>query len=100
MDYSYFKYMSYINKHKKISWVDMSDYFKISKDDAREIVNVLKEQGYIRYIGDTQLIPTIKGKYFKKSYILSFINVNIVNILALIVSILAFIEATIALTLK
>jgi len=81
--------MLYINKHQKVSWVELADYFKISKADAREIVSALKEQEYISYIGDTKFVPTIKGKTFLKSFILNWLFNNVLAIIAIIISIIA-----------
>lgn len=89
MDFSYFKYLSYINKHGKISWVELTKHFNISKSETIEIVSTLKQQGYISYRGDTQVISTIKGKSFIKSFILKWLSKNILPIIAIIISIIA-----------
>lgn len=99
MDFSYFKYMNYINKHKRIDFNDLIDEFDISYSESLELLKSLSDDGYIT-IERKKYVPTIKGKHFIKSFILTFINVNIINILALIVSIFAFIEATISLISK
>ncbi|MCI7443301.1 MAG: hypothetical protein MSA89_09520 [Clostridium sp.] len=56
-----------------------------------EIENYLKSNGYVHYVGDTNIEPTYKGKHFISSAIFSFVNVNIIDILALIVSIIAIV---------
>lgn len=91
LNFSYLKFLMYINKKCKIHWLDLSKKFNLSKTETREIVNYLKSNGYIHYIGDTNIEPTYKGKHFISSAIFSFININIIDILALIVSIIAII---------
>ena len=91
MNFSYLKFLMYINKNRKIHWLDLSKKFNLSKAETLEIVNYLKANGYIHYIGDTNVEPTYKGKHFISSSVFSFINVNIIDILALIVSIVAII---------
>lgn len=100
MDYAYFKFMSFINKNKKINVKELADKFNLSTPETIEVIKTLCNDGYLYCCGDIEYAPTIKGKYFFKSFFLNFINVNIIDILALIVSILAFIEATIALISK
>lgn len=92
MDFSYFKFMNYINKHKKIDWIDLTIDFKISKSEAREIVKRLRENGYISSVGDTGYLPTIKGKNFILDYFMRWLGINLIAILALIVSIIALIR--------
>lgn len=92
MDYAYFKYIAYINKCKSINVQELSDKFNLSTPETIEVIKVLCNNGYLYYCGDTKYSPTIKGKGFTNSYILSFINVNIIDILALIVSIIALIR--------
>lgn len=91
MDFSYFKFLIYINKNNKIHWLDLSKKFNLTKTETLEIENYLKSNGYIHCVGDTNIEPTYKGKHFISSAIFSFVNVNIIDILALIVSIIAII---------
>lgn len=91
MDFSYFKFMNYINKHNKINWTELTVEFEVSKTEAIEIVRYLGKNGYISSIGDTCYQPTYKGKHFIQSAIFSFINVNIIDICALFVSIIALV---------
>ena len=93
MDFAYFKFLKYINKNNKINWFELCNIFNISKTEAKEIVHTLYEKGYVYRIGDTGYSSTYKGKHYIKSAIFSFINVNIIDILALIVSIIALIVA-------
>ena len=91
MDFSYFKFLIYINKHPKIHWLNLSKEFNLTRSETQEIKDYLKSNGYIRYIGDTKIESTYKGKHFISSAIFSFVNVNIIDILALIVSIIAIV---------
>lgn len=91
MNFSYLKFLMYINKNRKIHWLDLSKKFKLSRTETREIIDYLNSNGYVHYIGDTNIEPTYKGKHFIISAIFSFININIIDILALIVSIIAII---------
>lgn len=91
MDFSYFKFLMYINKHSKIHWLDLSKKYNLTRSETLEIENYLKSHGYIQYVGDTYIESTYKGKHFISSAIFSFVNVNFIDILALIVSIIAII---------
>ena len=89
MDFSYFKYMFYINKRKNISWTDLCIEFKVSKSEAREIVKSLRETGYISPVNDTCYIPTLKGKNFFKTFIGQWLLNNLLAIIAIVISIIA-----------
>lgn len=91
MNFSYFKFMRYINKHKVIHYLDLATRFGISEFEAKEIVDYLYANKYISSSNFIDYVPTYKGKHFIRSAVFSFINVNFIDILALIVSIIALI---------
>ena len=91
MNFSYFKFMRYINKHKVIHYLDLATHFGISEFEAKEIANYLYANKYVSSSNFIDYVPTYKGKHFIRSAIFSFINVNFIDILALIVSIIALI---------
>ena len=97
MDFSYLKFIFYINKKDKILWTDLCDKFGITKSEAREILYVLRKNEYVVAIGDCEYKSTYRSKHIIKSFILSFININFIDILALLVSISALIVSIIAL---
>ncbi len=90
MDFSFIKVMIYINKLGRISKSDLENNFQINSNEAHEILNTLYKNGYITYYSDGYR-PTYKGKHIISSAILSFININFIDILALIVAIIALI---------
>ena len=89
MDFSYFKYMFYINKHKNINWTDLCIDFKVSKPEAREIVKYLRDTGYISNVSDTRYISTIKGQKFFTTFISQWLLNNLLAIIAIVISIIA-----------
>ena len=99
MDFAYFKFLRYFNHHSVSKSSVLCDVFNLTINEANEIVFVLHKNGYL-YFTDNSYKTTYKGKHFIKSAILSFINVNIIDILALIVSSFALIVSIIALVLK
>ena len=90
MDFSYLKFILYFNKHSVSGTSELCKSFNISKNEAHEIITTLYKNGYLAFSGNSYT-STYKSKHFIKSFILSFININLVDILALIVSIIALI---------
>lgn len=101
MDNKSKKILKYINKNnnKNFSLLRLIQIFpNISKDHLIEIVHCLYKNDYIKYVGDKGYIkPTNKGKTYFSVARNNWLSKNIIAILALFVSILAFIEATISL---
>lgn len=103
MDYQSKKILKYLNKHSsmKFSISELHTIFpNIDKDYLIEIVHNLNKNNYIKFIGNSSIRSTNKGKtyfYISRS---NWISQHIVSILALIVSFLAFIVATISLILQ
>ena len=92
IDFSYLKFLIYCNKKDKVSRAELCDHFNISSREISKIFSYLKENNYIIYIGETYYASTYRGKHIIQSAVFSFINVNIINILALVVSIIALIR--------
>lgn len=93
MDYQTRKVLKYINKNstKNFSLIRLTYVFpNISKDYLIEIVNYLRQNKYIKYVGVNGYIkPTNKGKTYFSVACSNWILKNIIAILALIVSIIA-----------
>lgn len=89
MNFSYFKFMIYINKHSPIHWLDLTSAFGITKTEAKETVNYLSANKYISPVGDTKYRSTYKGKHFIKSIFLDWIFNNLLAIIAIVISIIA-----------
>lgn len=96
MDFSYIKFLLYCNKKDKVSRSELCNHFKLSNKEISKIFSYLKDNNYVIYVGDSYYSSTYRGKHFIQSAIFSFINVNIVDILALIVAIIALIFSIIA----
>lgn len=95
MDHQSKKILKYINKHNymKFSIAELHKIFPdISKDYLIEIIHNLNKQDYIKFVGDCSIKSTNKGKTYFSSSRSNWISKNIISILALIVSILAFIR--------
>ena len=99
------------NNSNRYSIISLSKEFpEIPKDHLIEIVHFLYKENYVRYISDSSISITNKGitivkvngliKKPNKVKFSNWISKNIVAILSLIVSIFAFIEATISLFLQ
>lgn len=91
----------FIKNNNANSFATISSHFtKYSNLDLIDILNHLCKKGYLRIIGDSKYYLTNKGKTYKNLSIKLWLSEHIVETSALIISILAFIEATIALFLK
>lgn len=91
----------FIKNNDTNSFAAISSHFsKYSHLDLIDILNHLHKEGYLRIIGDSKYYLTNKGKTYKNLSTKLWLSEHIVETSALIISILAFIEATIALFLK
>ncbi len=72
----------------------------LSPRDLLEISNSLAKNGYLRIISGNLFQITNKGKTYKAVNRSSWISKNIIALLALIVSIFAFVESTISLIIS
>lgn len=89
------------NNSNRYSIISLSKEFpEIPKDHLIEIVHFLYKENYVRYIIDSSISITNKGITYISVSRSNWISKNIVAILSLIVSICAFIEATISLFLQ
>lgn len=88
MDLSYIKYLHYINKNNKTFPKDLSKQFNLDLEDARNILKMLENEGYIIY-NNPFYNPTFKSKHLIKSIILDWTYHNILSIIAIIISIIA-----------
>lgn len=89
------------NNSNRYSIINLSKEFpEIPKDHLIEIVHFLYKENYVRYISDSSISITNKGITYISVSRSNWISKNIVAILSLIVSICAFIEATISLFLQ
>lgn len=89
------------NKGNNYSISKLVKYFpEIPKDYIIEIIHTLYKNNYIRYVTDSSIRITNQGETFFSVSRSNWISENIVSILALVVSICAFIEATISLLLS
>lgn len=73
---------------------------KLSPKDLLEITDNLHKDGYLRFCGTNLFQSTNKGKTYKSVSRKEWLSKHIVAVLALIVSILAFIESTISLIIS
>ena len=96
MDYKTLKVLNYINKNdsKNFTLTKLIEVFpRIPKDHLIEIVNYLYQNKYIKYVGVNSYIKSKnKGKMFFYTSCFDWLSKNIIAILALIVSIWAFIR--------
>ena len=89
------------NNSNRYSIISLSKEFpEIPKDHLIEIVHFLYKENYVRYISDSSISITNKGITYISVSRSNWISKNIVAVLSLIVSIFAFIEATISLFLQ
>lgn len=89
MDFSYFKYLPYINKQDRVSYKDICNKFGIVKSDAQNILITLAKNDYLKHSSDIYYKSTFKGKHFFKSILLEWLFRNLLSIVAIIISIIA-----------
>ena len=103
MDKNTYKVLKFYNSHPTecYSVSTIAKWFpKLTARDLLEIVNYLYKNGYLRFHGDNLFQTTNKGKTYKSVNRKEWISKHIVAILALIVSVLAFVESTISLIIS
>lgn len=96
LNFSYIKFLKYINKVDKVSMKDLMNKYNINNADASKILNCLVENKYIYYTS-TGYHSTYKGKHFISDWLMHWLGINFIAILALIVSTIALIFSGIAL---
>lgn len=89
MDFSYFKYLIYINTQGFTSIYDLESAFSLESEDIENILNTLVENGYVRVFKDFLYFPTYKGKHFLPSAVLKWLYDNFLSIIAIVISIIA-----------
>ncbi len=97
MDFSYYKYLKFINKQPKVTYHNLVDRYKLDTLDARNVLITLAKNEYLTHIGDTYYISTFKGKHFIKSLVSEWLFKNLLAIIDLIIAIFGVIIAFIAL---
>lgn len=97
MDFSYYKYLKFINKQPKVSYHNLADKYNLDKQDARNILITLAKNEYLAHIGDTYFKSTFKGKHFIKSLVAEWLFKNLLAIIDLIIAILGVVIAFMAL---
>lgn len=97
MDFSYYKYLKFINKQSKVSYHDLVNKYSLDKQDATNILVTLAKHEYLRRIGDIYFQSTFKGKHFKRSLIFEWLFKNLLAIIDLIIAIFGVIIAFVAL---
>lgn len=97
MDFSYYKYLRFINKQPKVTYQDLVDRYKLDKLDSRNILITLARNEYLTHIGDTYYISTFKGKHFIKSLLAEWLFKNLLAIIDLIIAIFGLVIAFVAL---
>lgn len=89
MDFSYIKFLLYINKNEKVSKSQLCKHFNITPSDAHKIICYLKENDYITFCGDTHFYSLHKGKHIIKFLLIDWLSKNALSIIAIIISIIA-----------
>lgn len=89
MDFSYYKYLYYVKDLDKFSYNNLCTKFNISRNDARNILQTLSNNGYIQHYQDIEYKVTFKGKHFVKSLLSKWLFTNLLAIIAIIISIIA-----------
>ena len=92
MDFSYYKYLFFIKNLDIVSYKDLCDKFHLSKADARNILNTLHSNEFIKFYGDTKYSVTFKCKHFIKSIAVKWLFNNFLAIIAIIISIIALFD--------
>ncbi len=103
MDFQTKKVLKYLNSHGSMRF-SLAQLFKIfpniDKDYLVEIIQYLNKQDYIKFVGDSSVKSTNKGKTYFSVKRSEWISEHIVETLALIISFLAFILSIIALAVS
>lgn len=92
MDYKSKKVLKYLNKHGSMTF-SLAKLFKIfpdiDKDYLVEIIHNLNKNDYIKFIGDSSIKSTNKGKTYFYSLFINWLSNNLLAIIAIIISIIA-----------
>lgn len=98
MDINTKKVLKAINKYHDEVDIDLIlNKVNLPKDDFLEILYDLEKEYYIRITSRNNIETTNKGKTYWSSSILNWLSEHIIESLALLISIIAMIESTIAL---
>lgn len=89
MDLSSIKILLYCNTLKKFTKNDIQKHFNLTPNECRTVINFLKDNGYITYIGDIYYKSSSKGKSLLKTLFIKWISNNALAIIAIIISIIA-----------
>lgn len=89
MDFSYFKYLIYINIEGFTTISDLQSAFNLKNEDIQDILNTLIKNGYVRVFKDFMYFPTYKGKHFILSSTFKWLYNNILSIIAIVISLIA-----------
>ena len=104
MDKNTYKILKFLIKHKaeNISIIELSKFFpELPKEYIIEIVNYLRKNDYVRYIGiNTYIKITNKGEMFFNVSNNNWISEHFIEILDFVVAFIALIFSTIDLFLK
>lgn len=89
MDFSYYRYLVYINIEGFTTIEDMKSAFGLNTEDIQNILNTLIQNGYVRIYKNFMYFPTYKGKHFFLSKLCKWLYNNFLSIIAIIISIIA-----------
>lgn len=89
MDLSSIKILLYCNSLKKFTQKDIQDHFNLDTRECREIMHLLRDNGYITYIGDICYKSSSKGKSILKTLFIKWLSNNILAIIAIVISVIA-----------
>lgn len=89
MDFSYIKFLLYINKKEHVSKSELCKQFNITPSDAFKIFTYLKDNDYIVYASDTSCRSTYKGQHIIRVLFVNWLLKNFLSIIAIIISIIA-----------
>jgi predicted methyltransferase len=99
MDKNSQKILNFIIQSNATTISELSNQEIVPIDMLIEIIANLKEQNFIKFTNDGFIRPTNKGSTYKSTQLYKWLSEHLIETLALIISVLAFIEATIALIL-
>lgn len=89
MDLSSMKILLYCNTLKKFTKNDIQKHFNLTTNECRTIINFLKDNGYITYVGDICYKSSNKGRSFFKTLFIKWLSNNVLAIIAIMISIIA-----------
>lgn len=92
MDHNSKRILKFLNKNRTMifSLLKLSQEFPdIDKDYLIEIVDNLKKNGYVKFVGSASIKSTNKGKTYFSSSLINWLYNNALAIVAIIISIIA-----------